>query len=493
MLCCIYVGWLDISSVFLFFYVLHDMVKDGWVGKKSCLYNIKMANEQFDVKTYMEIYKEFNSEAEATTHFIETGRMENRIKNKNELIETLCKILHFDEVMYLHVNLQGDNFKPINEMVMSGMNALRLKNAKILKAGCEHYVSKLSQDFTTMQIINSYTVQLYKNKSAALWSAIDTYLNFDETYYANYYMVKDTIYDRKQLFIEWLTKGLYKGEIPNVKYVDSDKVIQDVKIALMNAGVDMDFIEKQYDAMMLQYCLSVNPEDQLLTSLSGKDRVVYTFFLSFAQLHLFFNQNELTQYNVDMKKMYESAMEVIRSCKVDSYLITSAKKYDDDLKLLIASQVKFKDTKLSKLSSVALQTVSFIRTVTDANFLNTFKKHNGIETEGDFKKDLILAIAQKIIKESKISNSNAQIIQLVINLIYNSNLDIRKARKMSKKEYLDSIKTTSIEILSNILSDAESRAENGTLEADINYFIESKNILKLTKLFNIILCAFLKK
>ena len=401
-------------------------------------------------------------------HYINIGKAQGRVANKNEFAELMCELTSFDVNIYSNLNLAFD-FKNSLKEKNPGFNS---KIQWLSHFFGEDGKSGNLRDINRYRIKNSNELLEFNNEWNELHKAIDTALKFDHVFYSKYYDVPaaETRYD---LFIHWLTTGLFLGYAPNEKCLfDNKKVLNDVMEILIKKKVDINYITNEYTKIMESYFTLSNMN--IIPNLGNVEKTLFLFLNSGFKLRLFFNENERKNYIDKHMKEYENANTAIKQMKVNDFNKVIKLEFEKSKYVLekYMKQVIFKDEKLKLLPIKSLNSLANLKHLTNAKFIENFKKCHNLSSMVDV---AIKVLKHELNRYEKIDVNSMEIKNFILNFVYNANL----ADKKDKYEYIEFVKNMSIEIMKKVMSN---ETLMNTIEKDVEFLITNKKIIKLCKI-----------
>ncbi len=405
-------------------------------------------------------------------HYLTVGKKQGRVANKKELNALLAQLLNFDINVYSTANLCW-NFK-------SNLK-VHCKNADFV----DHYYSPEGnlRKNDLFRIINQNELQTFINKWDSIYDTIIESVNFNLLFYKTFYKIPNEIHNLRDLQINWLKRGVFMGEKPNLKSLDENTNIlgEIVTLLVKNFNIDTSFISK-YRNHMKEYA-SIN-SIMIPSGLDDTNTLLFLFLNTGHALRMFFNNNELETYRNNRLKQYESALNSIKNSTYKPILNESLKHYEKQSMTLRKKEdeipIPIVKTPFHEITSV-LNIIKLSNSVS----LNCFKK---IYNSDDMTVVIPLMVQHELANCIEPVLNSMEIKILVASLVYNAFV----LNKTDKQQYNDFVKSKSIEILSKLFVEAGMTDFENVLEQDINFIIENKKIVKLCYLKNLVISVFVQ-
>jgi hypothetical protein len=428
-----------------------------------------------DCSFYINFYPDLstfkpNDTVAINEHYINVGMKEDRVKNKIELNELLSKLLHFDPDIFATTNLANDYSTNLKTKFNTIENTSWIDYFYSEPQGGLYNVPKI-------RVKNSNDIKECLNKWETIYYEIYKTIDFNLNFYKSFYIIPSTITNTRQLKIDWLKNGLFNKQYPNINALNNNQnVISAVQTILMTKfDLDIAYISTM-KSEMVAYAKRHNivaPES--LTD--DNDILLFLFFNTAQQLRLFFNNNERTQYINKNKNEYVNALDAVKLLKQKQLLTDVDTKYSLKEEQL-ATVVKLEGVPIVKNSFDKITSVLNIIKLSNSVYVDCFKKIYNSQN--------LAMIIDKIIKH-EMTNYSLPILNsielkiFVVSLVYNLFI----LEKVDKKTYMDFVKAKSIEILTALYAE-NNITDTNSIEKDVNHIIETKKIIKLTYLKNLI-------
>lgn len=436
------------------------------------------SNSNLDCNFYVSFYDDLASlkgknNVEINEHYINTGQAQGRIGNKNELNDVVSKIIHFDFNTYSTANLSSDNVSNFKTKAPNTADGEWLNH---------FYNEPFGQLYrsNSMKIQNGNDLKSIVNKWEAVYNEIFNDIKFNLAFYRSFYVLPNGVQNTRELKLHWLKNGMFNKQCPNLIYLNnSENMIGLVQIILISKfGLDMAYLSSMKNEMS-DYARAngISMPQELVDETSA---LLFLFLNTGYQLRLFFNQNERKAYMDSRKLAYTNAVQSVKSLVQVNAMDVSNKEYIANSTAL-AQAKQFVGVPIVKQNFAEIASLMNIIQLTNEMYVNCSKKIYACE-------DLTM-ICDKIIKH-EISNYDSPILNsmdfkiFVMSLVYNIFIANKGA---DKKAYCDLVKAKSIELLTPLLSGAGVVDFAVTLEQDLTFIVDNKQIVKLSYFKNIVM------
>lgn len=423
-------------------------------------------------------YTSFYSDVAALTdsidineHYLNVGKLQNRVANESELQEVVSMLTHFDDNIYSTANL---SFTLVNNL-KNQFPDLSTKTQWV-----KHYYESNLQIVDKYRIINNNDLKYISNLWDNIHNKIFEVVNFNLLFYKTFYTIPNNIHNVRDLQSFWFKNGIFMGQKPNLHSLNEKmNIIGMMQILLIEKfGLDLSFIAG-YKSCMIDYML--NNSLPILNIADETSFLLYLFLNTGYKLRLFFNKNDLDKYIANRKKQHDDAIKSIKDGTYKKMIELNNKSYNSEsislMKLVPKKEIipielnSFSDIinvkNIIKLSNI---------TVVDC-FMKLYNKDNLT--------DVIITMVINELKnclEPIVNSMELKI--LVISVVYNMFMK----DKTTSILYKGLVKEKSIEIITAIfqayeITDSDSIA---AIEQDVSFIMENKKIIKLLYLSNII-------
>jgi hypothetical protein len=406
-------------------------------------------------------------------HYINIGQSQGRVANKNELNDVVCKIIHFDSNTYSTANLSNDNvsnYKSKNPNMADGEWLNHFYNEPFGQL----YRSN------TIKIQNGNDLKKNANKWESMYIEIFNEIKFNANFYRSFYVLPAGVQNTRELKLNWLKNGLFNKEYPNIMYLNNnDNMIGVVQIILISKfGLDMAYLSGIRNEMH-EYARANNIS--IPQGLVDETSILLFLFLNTGyQLRVFFNQNERKTYMDSCKLLYTNAIKSVKTLSQTTALGESNKEYVAT-SLQLAQAKQFVGVPIVKYVFSEINSLINIIKLSNELYINCSKKIYSSED--------LTTVTNKIIRH-EISNYDNPIINsmdfkiFVMSLVYN----IFILNKGTDKEaYKNLVKTKSTELLTPLLNEAGVSDFSVTLEQDLDYILNNKQVIKLSYFKNVVM------
>jgi hypothetical protein len=430
---------------------------------------------QLDCDFYTSFYSDASSLSGSIAineHYLNIGKPMGRVANKNELGDVLALILNFDQNVYLNANL-CHNLK----------DNLKTKFNFQTNAECiHHYFNEDNGNLyfnKKFRVMNQNDLKIMSNLWNNIYNKIMDSVHFNLLFYKTFYDIPSNISTLRDLEINWLKKGLFLGEHPNLKSLNlNNNVVGMVQTILINEfGLDMAMVAQYKDAM-IQY-MTANSMN-MLTIADETSMLLYLFLNTAYDLRLFFNNNDLENCKSERKEQYNKAVENVKNSTYKQLIAENDKMYDTKSLALVKSTPKYLIVPILKSPFEEIISMTNVVKLSNDIVINCFKKIHNTE-------DLTQVIT--LIVKHELSNCLNPVINsmelkiLVTSIVYNAYI----INKVDSKLYKDMVKEKSVKIISSLFSENNMTDFDAVLEQDINFIIENKKIIKLSYLKNVLI------
>ncbi len=453
-------------------------------------------SEVFDGKFYRDFYglspDEFKDDSKIYEQYHQVGKSKGRVVNKEQLNAAISKILNFNSELYSNINLSFDHKNTV------------LKKFKLnASSSVDHFFSAGGNltGINRARILNDNDLIAYNNRWLQLETAVDAAVKFDMEFYANMYDIPDSTGSRRDLFLHWLTRAVFVGELPSEMYLDAAKrahLFNDLLAVLMEAGVDVNFVMQNYMDVMAAYCVA--NEIVVPGALTPLQKMMFLLFNSGQKLRVFFNAAEQSAYVASNSAAYADAIAQIKADAQEDAARMASVGYSKRAAELERDKrrIVFKNAPFELKPVGALKSLKSMRTFASDSFISMFAACNklsgavagavsgaaaDVADRERMLSDYVSVIAVRELKKcAGLDITSMDFKNFVLDLVYNVFSFKKIAGAAGKSEYNEFILQKTIGILSALY---QSRALSGfedVLFADIKFLIENKRILKLGKI-----------
>jgi hypothetical protein len=407
--------------------------------------------ETLDTNFYASFYDDVKTtnKMEVTNHYFSVGRDQNRIKNAREMGALVCEMLNIDPDIYRHMNLSVrmnanlvDDIQKVGstyQHLFGGLECSEINNIKMHRA------------------THSVDLMVYKNKMNDLWIDLDKSIQFDDAYYIQYYDVPAGAVDRKMLFMHWITTGMFQNQRPNASFILApntsvvDNLMQTINAVFCRHNIDYNYVCTKYATTMTAYC-SLHKIDYRAFTGAVPTLHMFLFFNTVVQLRLYLNQADEDAQKQQLKDMHNAAIAAIKSRTVkkvqDANRAAYAKQLADATR--VDRSLVFPNHPLNKLDKLQLHTITLIKSLSSPSYTNMVRLTRNMDSTVDLSKVIQIAV-ERIAKQLGLPTSSIDILTLILDVVYNAYLSMRADKKMTKLEYMDFVRTTSIAIASALM------------------------------------------
>lgn len=398
-------------------------------------------------------------------HYLTTGKRQGRVANRDELNRNLAAILHFNKEIYANANLSYR----LRENLVTAWGQINWMDHFYAEGTGNLYIHP------RLRVRNELELMEHANKWDALFAELVKATDLDLMFYRNYYDVPDSITNTRDLQLYIIKMGIFLGQKPNLSYLSNTKnAISDIQSALISKmGVDMSWLATN-KPLMMEYMESHQLQVPASVTADENSLLLFLFLNTGYQLRVFSNMAEKDAYIADRSGEYKAAIAAVKALKQVDALAASTIEYGKGM-IKAAKHIPMIGLPLVKLPfEQILNTLNLIKLTSDV-YVACFKQTHGLELVDA----VILAMVQHELRGYVNPSMNSmEVKKLVMCLVYNLNIE----DKLDSKMYADFVKTKSIDLLTQLLTSAGIQDFAASLEQDVNFIIQNKEIVKMCSL-----------
>lgn len=434
---------------------------------------------QLDCDFYTSFYSDLaalvgSTKLAITEHYLNIGKAQGRVANKNELVQLMSSILNFDADLYSVANLSYKLDKSLKDTFPNQNDWFN------------HFYDATNGNLYTVnryRITNSNDMKIVSNEWDDMVASVFDMVGFSVVFYRSFYDIPTNITTLQDLQLYWLKMGLFLKQHPNLKsFNDNVDVLGDIQTMLMNKyKLNMTMLASYKDNMMtyanahsIVVPAGLNDETSIL---------MFLFFNTGYQLRLFFCQNELDEYRSQKANAYNAALASVKNLEQDKAVADAAKAYLSQTAALIKAKSIVVPVPLVKDLFVNISSLLNIIKLCNDTYLSCFKK---IQQNED-----LMVIIPKMVKHELLNCDNPQLNSMEVKILVASLLyNLFVANKTDSDLYATFVKEKSVEVLTGMFGEAGLSGFSETLKQDIDFIIENKKVVKLCTLSNMIISMF---
>ncbi len=447
--------------------------------------NTNSFNHEFYTSYYDDV-KNLKNAVDSLNHWIKIGKDEGRVCNKDQYNRLMANLTSFDFEVFINGNMSLSKFVTFSEdlKLTNKTEQLGLAFDSFKKKFVDKQIDEKQQQTVIpltipyICVTNECELNEYLDKWDGLYNKMQEFTKFDAKFYWDMYgdVEAETSLD---LFKSWISDGMFNEKMHNATDKNDNLGVFIGGIA-KEIGFDWEFFKTNYSVVLTSYDKKNKNKGKQMKNITN----TFWYFINYArELKLCLNKNEHDECVAKFVKSHEDANKIIKSVENKKMLPIVVKKYEILLHKVMKLKTIVNSFVLPKFVDLNQNNSYYIDRILSTKYLELLKLAHKCKTDESLVNVVKLLVKKEYNKFSKkgLAITSQDAVKFVLNIVYNGLITSKEENKNA--EYIILVKKVVVELLKEFDKEKLINAETQkALENDIDYLINNKMVLKLSRM-----------